>query len=73
MIHNKIASKHKKTRFVDKGLGYTKRQLWKGILEEDTIGRDEHLLVLGTQTRAPPQATTRLFPCSNTPVKLDQA
>jgi hypothetical protein len=27
-----------------------------GILEENNLGRDERLLVLGTQTRAPPRA-----------------
>jgi hypothetical protein len=27
-----------------------------GIVEEGTLGRDERLLVLGTQTRAPPRA-----------------
>ncbi len=33
-----------------------------GILEENTLGRDERLIVLGTQTRAPPRAAIRLPP-----------
>jgi len=33
-----------------------------GIVEEDPLGRDERLLVLGTQTRAPPIAGICLSP-----------
>ncbi len=33
-----------------------------GILEEGTLGRDERLLVQGTQTRAPPIVAISLSP-----------
>ena len=33
-----------------------------GIVEENTLGRDERLLVQGTQTRAPPRARIRVSP-----------
>ncbi len=45
-----------------------------GILKENTLGRDERLLVLGTQTRAPPRdgipspPIIPTFPYSNIPV-----
>jgi hypothetical protein len=39
-----------------------------GILEEDSLGRDERLLVQGTQARAPPRADIRLSHHSTIPI-----
>ena len=50
-----------------------------GIMCEGALGRDERLLVQGTQTRAPPRGgipslpTIPTFPYSNIPVEVNES